>query len=113
MIKGFKILAVLLIVGSNLFAQNQTKAKPKLVVGIVVDQMRYDYLKRFDNKYGPNGFKRLLAKGYSLNNTHYNYIPTYTAVGHTSIYTGTTPSYHGIISNNWYDKYTKKIYLLC
>lgn len=82
--------------------------RPKLVVGIVVDQMRYDYLIRFYNKYGENGFKRLMNNGFICENTHYNYIPTYTAVGHTSIYTGTTPSVHGIISNNWYDKFLKK-----
>lgn len=82
--------------------------KPKLVVGIVIDQMRYDYLTRFYNRYSENGFKRLLKNGFSLENAHYNYIPTYTAVGHSSIYTGTTPAYHGIISNNWYDKYLKK-----
>ncbi|WP_111709456.1 alkaline phosphatase PafA [Lutibacter citreus] len=88
---------------------NKTNSKsPKLVIGIVVDQMRYDYLIRFYNKYGEGGFKRLMNKGYNLNNVHYNYIPTYTAVGHTSIYTGTTPTNHGIISNNWYDKYEKK-----
>jgi arylsulfatase A-like enzyme len=104
--KKFKILALILLVSSALFAQNNPK--PKLVVGIVVDQMRYDYLKRFENKYGENGFKRLLKNGYALNNVHFNYIPTYTAVGHTSVYTGTTPFYHGIISNNWYDKYLKK-----
>jgi len=82
--------------------------RPKLVVGIVVDQMRYDYLIRFYNKYGNNGFKRLMNNGFNCENTHFNYIPTYTAVGHTSIYTGTTPSMHGIISNNWYDKELKK-----
>ncbi len=81
---------------------------PKLIVGIVVDQMRYDYLVKFYNKYGEGGFKRLMHNGYNLKNVHYNYIPTYTAVGHTSIYTGTTPVNHGIISNNWYDKYLKK-----
>ena len=81
---------------------------PKLVVGIVVDQMRYDYLIRFYNKFGNGGFKKLINRGYNFNNVHYNYIPTYTAVGHTSIYTGTTPTNHGIISNNWYDKYEKK-----
>ncbi|TDQ23909.1 alkaline phosphatase PafA [Tenacibaculum caenipelagi] len=87
----------------------KTKAqKPKLMVGVVVDQMRYDYLIRFANKYGNDGFKRLLNNGFSLENAHYNYIPTYTAVGHTSIYTGTTPTNHGIISNHWYDKYEKK-----
>jgi len=84
------------------------ETNPKLIVGIVVDQMRYDYLVKFYNKYGEGGFKRLMNNGYNLKNVHYNYIPTYTAVGHTSIYTGTTPVNHGIISNNWYDKYLKK-----
>ncbi|SFS71716.1 alkaline phosphatase PafA [Lutibacter maritimus] len=82
--------------------------RPKLIVGVVVDQMRYDYLIKFYKKYGENGFKKLMKLGYNLENVHYNYIPTYTAVGHTSIYTGTTPTNHGIISNNWYDKYEKK-----
>ncbi|WP_299159796.1 alkaline phosphatase PafA [uncultured Tenacibaculum sp.] len=82
--------------------------KPKLIVGVVIDQMRYDYLTRFASKYGEDGFKRLLKGGFSLENAHYNYIPTYTAVGHASIYTGTTPVNHAIISNNWYDKYAKK-----
>ena len=86
----------------------QKNTNPKLVVGIVVDQMRYDYLTRFYHRYGDGGFKRLLKDGFSLENAHYNYIPTYTAVGHTSIYTGTTPSNHGIIGNHWYDKYAKK-----
>ena len=84
------------------------KNNPKLVVGVVVDQMRYDYLVRFYNKYGNHGFKRLMRDGYHLKNAHYNYIPTYTAVGHASIYTGTTPVNHGIISNSWYDKFEKK-----
>jgi len=91
----------------NPITNNET-VPPKLVVGIVVDQMRYDYLIRFYTKYGERGFKRLMENGYNLENVHYNYIPTYTAVGHTSIYTGTTPTNHGIISNDWYDKYEKK-----
>ena len=82
--------------------------KPKIVIGIVVDQMRYDYLTRFYDRYSENGFKKLLNNGFSLENAHYNYIPTYTAVGHTSIYTGTTPENHGVISNYWYDKFLKK-----
>lgn len=89
-------------------ATKKNDKKPKLVVGVVIDQMRYDYLIRFSKKYGDDGFKRLLREGFSLENAHYNYIPTYTAVGHTSIYTGTTPLNHGIIGNNWYDKYLKK-----
>jgi predicted AlkP superfamily pyrophosphatase or phosphodiesterase len=76
--------------------------RPKLVVGIVVDQMRYDYLYRYWAKYGNDGFKRLLKEGFSYESTHYNYIPTYTGPGHASIYTGTTPATHGIIGNNWW-----------
>jgi predicted AlkP superfamily pyrophosphatase or phosphodiesterase len=81
--------------------------RPKLVVGIVIDQMRYDYLTRFYSKYGDGGFKRLVKEGFNCKNNHYNYVPTYTGPGHTSIYTGTTPKYHGIISNEWYDKEIK------
>lgn len=87
---------------------NNTTQRPKLIVGLVVDQMRYDYLTRFYNKFGEKGFKRLVNDGFSCKNTHFNYVPTYTAPGHTSIYTGTTPQTHGIISNNWYDKETKE-----
>ncbi len=90
------------------FSQTIEEKRPKLVVGIVVDQMRYDYLTRFYNKYADDGFRRLLTEGFSLENAHFSYIPTYTAPGHASIYTGTTPSVHGIIGNNWYDKELKK-----
>lgn len=83
-------------------------SNPKLFIGIVVDQMRYDYLIKFSSKYGERGFKRLINNGYNLKNVHFNYIPTYTAVGHASIFTGTTPVNHGIISNSWYDKYLKE-----
>lgn len=89
-------------------AKLELHAKPKLVVGIVVDQMRYDYLTRFWDHYTTNGFKRLIGEGFVLKNNHYNYVPTYTAPGHASIYTGTTPKKHGIISNSWYDKFEKK-----
>ena len=88
---------------------NAINSKPKLVVGIVVDQMRYDYLTRFYNKFGQGGFKRLVTGGFNCKNNHFNYIPTKTAPGHASIYTGTTPKYHGIIGNNWYDKSIKKM----
>lgn len=82
--------------------------RPKLVVGLVVDQMRWDYLYRYYEKYGNDGFKRLLNQGYSLNNVHINYIPTYTAVGHTTIYTGSVPAIHGIAGNDWFDRETGK-----
>jgi predicted AlkP superfamily pyrophosphatase or phosphodiesterase len=82
--------------------------KPKLVVGIVVDQMRWDYLYRYQSKYTDGGFKRLLNQGYSFNNVMIPYIPTVTALGHTSIYTGSVPSIHGIAGNDWTDKTTGK-----
>lgn len=93
---------------SNCKFSETTIKKPKLVIGIVIDQMRYDYLTRFADRYGKDGFNRILKNGFSLENAHYNFTPTYTAVGHASIYAGTPPSNHGIISNNWYDKVLKK-----
>ena len=89
-------------------SQNETSSRPKLVVGIVVDQMRYDYLTRFESKFGEGGFMRMINEGFNCKNNHFNYVPTYTGPGHTSVYTGTTPKYHGIISNNWYDKEIKE-----
>ena len=84
----------------NLSAQE----RPKLVVGIVVDQMKMEYLYRFQSDFSENGFKRLMNEGYTFHNMHYNYMPTYTAPGHASIYTGTTPAMHGIVSNEWYSR---------
>ncbi|WP_299258113.1 alkaline phosphatase PafA [uncultured Aquimarina sp.] len=81
---------------------------PKLVVGMVVDQMRYDYLTRFYDRFGEGGFKRMLREGFNCKNNHFNYVPTYTGPGHASVFTGTTPQNHGIISNYWYDKFSKK-----
>ena len=82
-------------------------SNPKLVVGIVVDQMRYDYLTRFYNKFGKGGFKRMINEGFNCKNNHFNYIPTYTGPGHASVFTGATPKYHGVIGNSWYDKTLK------
>ncbi|WP_344711775.1 MULTISPECIES: alkaline phosphatase PafA [Winogradskyella] len=87
----------------------ETSSRPKLVVGIVVDQMRYDYLTRFESKFGDGGFNRMINEGFNCKNNHFNYIPTYTGPGHASVYTGTTPKIHGIIGNNWYDKETKEM----
>ncbi len=92
---------------------NITIAQPKLVVGIVVDQMRFDYLYRFQSKFGENGFKRLLKEGNNCRNVNYNYVPTYTGPGHASIYTGTYPAMHGIISNRWFERKTGKNVYCC
>ncbi len=77
---------------------------PRLVIGIVVDQMRWDYLYRFSDLYGANGFKRMINKGFSCENTMIPYMPTYTAPGHTCVYTGSIPAIHGIVGNGWFDK---------
>ncbi len=107
-----KLTLVALVIASGSFTaqtkKSNTLERPKLVVGLVVDQMRWDYLYRFYDKYEEGGFKRLLNEGYSLNNVHINYLPTYTAIGHTTIYTGSVPAIHGISGNNWYDKATGK-----
>ena len=97
------LLAMFIFIGYLTFGQ-----KPKLVVGIVVDQMRWEYLYRFENDFGNDGFKRMISKGYQYTNTHYNYVPTYTGPGHASIYTGTTPNRHGIVGNTWYHKQESK-----
>ncbi len=99
---------VVLFVFTNLLSAQNKHNKPKLVIGIVIDQMRYDYLIKFRNNFTKGGFLKLMNEGIFLKNVHFNYIPTYTAPGHASIYTGTTPRFHQIIANEWYDKKQKK-----
>lgn len=106
-----KKLLLLLVIITTSIAHSQQKSqqqRPKLVVGIVVDQMKMEYLYRFSDDFSQNGFKKLMADGYTFHNMHYNYMPTYTAPGHASIYTGTTPSVHGIVGNEWYNRTTGK-----
>lgn len=121
--KNYSLIFITIITfffGTALIAQKNTRGKskttnqelpyvnPKLVVGIVVDQMRYDYLTRFWDHYGNGGFKRLVEDGFNCKNNHFNYAPTSTGPGHASIYTGTTPATHGIMGNVWYDKKLEK-----
>lgn len=91
---------LLLFVSLGMFSQTQVD-RPKLVVGIVVDQMRWDYLYRYYDRYNNGGFKRLLNEGFSCENTMLNYVPSYTAIGHSTIYTGSVPSIHGIAGNDF------------
>ena len=98
----FFLICFLLTITFSVHAQKQFGERPKLVVGVVVDQMRWDYLSRYFNQMPPGGLKRLINEGYSCNNCLINYIPTVTAIGHTSIYTGTTPAFHGICGNSFY-----------
>lgn len=115
--RNVHVLAAFMLIASAATAQKATSPKPfqhqtarttpgtsrpKLVVGMVVDQMRWDYLYRYANRYTSNGFKRLLQDGFSCENTLINYTPTITACGHTCVYTGSVPAVHGIIGNTWY-----------
>lgn len=112
MLRKFLVASLAIIALSPINAQKKqahnTLERPKLVVGLVIDQMRWDYLYRYYDKYGNDGFKRLLNKGFSFNNIMIPYVPTVTAIGHTSIYTGSVPSIHGIAGNDWTDRETGK-----
>ncbi|MBX2907121.1 MAG: alkaline phosphatase family protein [Taibaiella sp.] len=80
--------------------------RPKIVVGIVIDQMRWDYLYRYNSRFGNDGFRRLLKDGFECRNTFINYLPSYTGPGHACIYTGSVPSMNGIAGNEWTDNVT-------
>ncbi|HEU5052035.1 MAG TPA: alkaline phosphatase PafA [Hanamia sp.] len=106
--KRFSVLLAFLFSSHFVFAQSTAVSRPKLVVGIVVDQMRWDYLYRYYDRYGEDGFKRLLNDGFSCENTFINYLPSYTAVGHTVIFTGSVPAIDGIVGNDWVNQQTGK-----
>ncbi|MBI3650018.1 MAG: alkaline phosphatase family protein [Acidobacteria bacterium] len=86
-----------------------TNAKPKLVVLIVIDQFRYDFLERFEDLFGVGGFKRLINNGAFFTNANYDYVPTYTAPGHAAIATGSVPAQNGIVGNTWFDRDLGKV----
>ena len=109
MIKKIYFLLVFAFTCNFLFAQTPKQVqRPKLIVGIVVDQMRWDYLYRYYDRYGDGGFKRLLNDGFSCENTFINYLPSYTAVGHSVIFTGSIPAIDGIVGNDWIDQISGK-----
>lgn len=97
-------LFILILLGCSASSENK---KPKLVVAIVIDQMRYDFLENLSHRYSDNGFNRLVNDGFNCKNNFYNYVPTVTGPGHSSISTGSTPKTHGIVGNNWYDRERK------
>ena len=101
--KSVYILSLLLF-ALSVFGQSE---KPKLILGVVVDQMKQEYAWRFRNHFGEKGFNRFLKDGFVAKNAHYNYAATNTGPGHASVYTGTTPSKHGIINNAWHSRALK------
>ncbi|RYE18597.1 MAG: alkaline phosphatase family protein, partial [Sphingobacteriales bacterium] len=119
-----KNLLLLVFAAATVSASAQTKKtttptptatklpRPKLVIGIVVDQMRWDYLYRYYDRYQSGGFKRMLNEGFTCENTNVDYVPTVTAPGHTCVYTGSVPAIHGIAGNDFLVQATGK-YLYC
>ena len=111
----FTLLLIVGLIATQTFAQkaNPVKAtdtKPKLVVGIVVDQMRWDYVNKFKPFFKTqNGFLKMMNQGASCNNNLISYLPTVTACGHTAVYTGSTPAIHGITGNSWYDNIQQRM----
>ena len=105
---SFILLFTICISGQS---EHKIYEKPRLVVGIVVDQMKYEYIPKFWNKYGDSGFKKLVNQGFNAKNAHYSYAVTSTAPGHATVVTGTTPNYHGIVGNEWFNpSLSKEIY---
>jgi predicted AlkP superfamily pyrophosphatase or phosphodiesterase len=98
--KSTLLTAICCLFSISIFA-DETLPKPKLVVGMVVDQMRWDYLYKYYDRYSENGFKRLLSEGFSSENMLIDYVPTYTAIGHSTVYTGSVPAIHGIAGNDF------------
>lgn len=95
---------LLLLAGLAATPLSALATPPKLVVAILVDQLRYDYLEALHDHFAPGGFRFLAEKGAFLTFAHYNYAPTVTGPGHASFLSGSPPAMHGIIGNDWFDK---------
>ena len=106
--KFVAIIALLVIFSNSMAQKSGVSAKPKLVVGVMVDQMRWEYLYRFQHRYGQNGLKRVLREGFSCENAQIPYAQTVTAAGHACVYTGSVPAINGIMGNEWYDRSLKR-----
>jgi len=103
------LVCICFFIHCNVTSQEHKRSEaPKLVVVISVDQMRYEFLDRLYDKFGDDGFKRLMNDGYTYRNAHYTFMPTATGPGHSAIYTGAVPAVSGIIGNSWYDRSVKK-----
>jgi predicted AlkP superfamily pyrophosphatase or phosphodiesterase len=98
------LLFLFLVLATAPVLKAQSTSKPKLVIGMMVDQMRWDFLYKYSDRYSQGGFKRLLREGFSCENAMIDYTPSYTAAGHAAVYTGSVPSLNGIPGNNWYDR---------
>lgn len=113
MIKNIITLLFSVIISANISLGQIRLApeKPKLIISIFVEGMRYDYLYKYWDKFGEGGFKKLINKGMFFKNAEYNYLYTKSASAYASFVTGSNPSQHGIISNSWYERLSNtKVY---
>jgi predicted AlkP superfamily pyrophosphatase or phosphodiesterase len=109
--KGFIVIAFVYI-SALVYGQDAARIpseKPKLIVGIEINQFRYDYIPRFWNKFCEDGFKKLIGRGSYCENTSYNYLSSDIGVGCATVATGTNPSHHGIIASSWYNNIKDEI----
>jgi hypothetical protein len=102
-----KLLGLLVLAGSFV-SSIHAATPPKLVVTILVDQLRHEYLERFGSHFTNNGFRMFTERGATMTFARYDYANTVTGPGHASFLSGATPSMHGIIANDWFDKNTRK-----
>jgi predicted AlkP superfamily pyrophosphatase or phosphodiesterase len=100
----FRFLAALLL----LLVPAESAPKTKLVVAIIVDQFRFDYMTRFDSEY-QDGLRKLHDSGAFFTDAHEAHFPTVTAVGHAAFLSGSTPAIDGIVGNEWFDRETGKM----
>ncbi len=100
------IIVLFIVIISQSCSRHDHVERPRIVVGLVIDQMRWDYLYRYAGLYGKDGFKRLMCDGFSCQNTMISYLPSFTAPGHACVYTGSVPAIHGIAGNSWTENAT-------
>ena len=112
MFRFFYIICLCLLFNCQSNFLDNNSSKPKIIVSVVVDQMRYDYLTRLSNKFSDDGFNRLINQGFNCTNNHFNYVPTVTGPGHSSIATGSTPSIHGIVGKTGMIEILKSKYIV-
>jgi hypothetical protein len=106
----FIVVNILIFLGfSGICQEKISEKKPKLIIGIIIDQMRYDMIQKYWGKYENNGFKRLVGEGTVCRNVYYNSLVSRSCVSYTTIATGANPSVHGIISDDWYLRVSDKI----
>jgi predicted AlkP superfamily pyrophosphatase or phosphodiesterase len=101
------VLAWLFVIISipNLFSQTRIPPeKPKLIIGIVIEDLRHDYINRYWDQFGKNGFRKLVNQGSYCKNTTFDYLLAQPSSGLASIVTGSPPATHGIVSDLWYDR---------